>query len=301
MKYLFILFAILFAACSDENIFDEAIETSEDEYDDYRSCDYKEKYDSWCCNNYNMTCNKPKYTRYECSSTSYYYDYNSDCCADYGLLCQSSSSGYTYSEYECNLGYGTDYKCCSYYGVRCYTYSSSSYYNYYSSSSSGYTYTKYECEQGYGTNAKCCSYYDVRCEYTTKSRSMQLELTKYAQVTSNWDGLNNAGDPRISFTVKFYDQYDNLIRSTSTGILLSQDDVRNWSGSKTAKLTVPTDTYEILVCPSVIDKDVTSDDNMSSGYCYSVSKIGTLANNVVQSQSDYNSSKYNLYWNWYLF
>lgn len=307
MKYLLILFAILFAACSDEDAFATAIETSEDEHDEtIWNCYNKETYNYSCCSNYNITCENPEYTRSECNSG---YGTDTYCCSNYKLRCSSytrseCNSGYgtdTYccsnynlrcSQYECNLGYGTDTYCCSYYSVRCP-----------SSSSNGYTYSEYECNLGYGTDANCCSYYSVRCKstYTTTSKTMKFTLTKYKQLTSNWDGLDNAGDPKISFSVKFYNESSTLLSTKYTGTLLSRTDVRSWSGTSSTTLTVPINTYKIKVCPEVVDVDVTFDDDKSSGYCYSVTSVGLLDDYYPEEQNDSYSSDYYLYWNWYLY
>lgn len=305
MKYLLILFAILFAACSDEDAFATAIETAKDEqyqHEQYinqerEACNARSTYSDDCCNEYNITCYYPKHSYDECLS-----DYYTTCCADHGLRCD-----YDYTKSECNSGYGTDSYCCSNYKLRCSSYTRSE-------CNSGYgtdTYccsnynlrcSQYECNLGYGTDTYCCSYYSVRCKstYTTTSKTMKFTLTKYKQLTSNWDGLDNAGDPKISFSVKFYNESSTLLSTKYTGTLLSRTDVRSWSGTSSTTLTVPINTYKIKVCPEVVDVDVTFDDDKSSGSCYSVSSVGLLDDYYPEEQNDY-SSDYYLYWNWYLY
>lgn len=133
------------------------------------------------------------------------------------------------------------------------------------------------------------------------SKSMRLELTEYKQVSTDWDLLDNAGDPKISFDVVFYDDDGSKIRTTTIDSMFYQKDVRNWSGSITTTITAPKGTYKISVCPSVIDRDIDKDDDYSSEDCYSVSSVGYLNDYSEQEQSDYKSTDYLLYWNWYLY
>jgi len=99
-------------------------------------------------------------------------EYNSWCCEMFGEKCSvkySSSSSYVSESEKCRLGtstYSNSY-CCSYYGYQC-SYSSSS--SRYVSSSSSALY------------------------YLTTAKSMKITLTYYKQLSSNWDGLDNAGD-----------------------------------------------------------------------------------------------------------
>ena len=64
---------------------------------------------------------------------------------------------------------------------------------------------------------------------------------------------------------------------------------------------VPANTEKIYVCPTVLDVDVLFDDNYSSGYCYIKSYIGYLDDYEKVYQSDYESKKYSLEWEWYLY
>ena len=179
--------------------------------------------------------------------------------------------------------------CCSNYGYQCNTVkSSSSYYNYYYSSSS------YK-----SSNSGSTSY-----NYLTQYKTMKFTLTYYKQLTSAWDGISaggaySDGDPTISFTIYFIAS-GGQSNSSSTGTLLSLQDQGSWSGIASKTITVPTGTQNIKICPKVIDKDAFSNDDMSSGECYTKYDIGDLANKSVVKQSDTYASKYSLKWEWYL-
>lgn len=185
----------------------------------------------------------------------------------------------------------SDSWCCYNYGYQCNTAksSSSSYYNYYYSSSS------YK-----SSNSSTTSY-----NYLTQSKSMKFTLTYYNQLTSAWDGVSaggaySDGDPTISFTIYFIAS-GGQSDSESTGTLLSLQDQGSWSGTAATTIFVPNGTQDIKVCPKVIDKDAFSNDDMSSGKCYTKTNIGKLANNSKVEQSDYNATKYDLEWEWYLY
>ena len=180
--------------------------------------------------------------------------------------------------------------CCSNYGYQCNTAkSSSSYYNYYYSSSS------YK-----SSNSGSTSY-----NYLTQYKTMKFTLTYYKQLTSAWDGISaggaySDGDPTISFTIYFIAS-GGQSDSESTGTLLSLQDQGSWSGTATTTIFVPNGTQDIKVCPKVIDKDAFSNDDMSSGKCYTKTNIGKLANNSKVEQSDNNTTKYDLVWQWYMY
>ena len=130
---------------------------------------------------------------------------------------------------------------------------------------------------------------------------MKFTLTYYRQVTYDWDAFDNAGDPKISFSIKLYDYYETLLATKSTGVLLQKQDIRTWSGTSSTTISIPSATYKIKVCPSVLDVDVSFNDDYSSGYCYSVSSVGTMANYETEYQSDSYASSYKLEWEWYLY
>ena len=186
--------------------------------------------------------------------------------------------------------------CCTNYGYQCNTAkssssvkSSSSYYNYYYSSSS------YK-----SSNSSTTSY-----KYLTQSKTMKFSLKSYKQTTSAWDGISaggaySDGDPSISFTIYFIDSAGQSSSST-TETLLSLQDKGSWSETVSKTISVPKGTQHINICPNVIDKDVFSNDDMSSGYCYTKYNIGELANNTIVKQNDSYASKYSLEWEWYLY
>ncbi len=273
--FLFCLFAVL-TACSDESPF----EAMEEDLQDAEAC-----------------ANSMAYAASHSSSSMSIYDqclYNyyttSYCCSNYGYLCSyvSSSSSYWNSSSsmseatKCALGistYSNSY-CCTYYGKRCSYVSSSS--SYRSSSSSSAT-------------------VEIQNAHLTVAKKMVFTLTYYKQVTAGWDlGGTSDGDPSISFTIYFI-ATGGQTTSAGTGTLLSLQDRGTWSGTAKKTISVPVSTKDIKVCPSVVDKDLLVNDDMSSGYCYSITNVGYLSNYEAVEQSDSKATKYSLKWEWYLY
>ncbi|MBR4679855.1 MAG: hypothetical protein IKP03_01925 [Fibrobacter sp.] len=280
---------IPFCACSDESPFevaeDEIANASDDVYDAKRKSmcfNGKDEYNSWCCEMFGEKC-----------SVKY-----------------SSSSSYVSESEKCRLGtstYGASY-CCDYYGYQCQ-------YTYYSSSS--YVSESEKCRLGTSTysNSYCCSYYGYQCSYSSSSsrytsssssavyylttaKSMKVTLTYYKQLSSNWDGLDNAGDPEVSFTIYTYS--DGVLGQTiNTTTFIDKQDTRLWSGTVTKSYTINKGTDQIKICPKVIDEDISEHDNYSSGKCFTKSNIGYLKSTDVMEHEDYNSN-YDLEWEWYL-
>jgi len=298
LKYISPLsFALILAACADESpldIIEDDISEAEDRAEDQA---YKDAERKDCKNgtNWNLT--------------------DKECCEKYGYQCEMSEANKCY--------YGTsshsDSWCCTNYGYQCeYVYSSSSA----KSSSSTYVSEADKCYYGTSTksNTYCCNNYGYRCEYvyssssvktevveahTSTEKTMKFTLTYYKQKSADWDGISaggsySDGDPTISFSIYFIAS-GGQTTSKSTGNLLSLQDQGSWSGSKTSTFDVPIGTQDIKICPNVIDKDAFDNDNMSSGYCYTKTNIGYLTDYSAIEQSDYNSSKYELEWEWYLY
>ena len=212
-----------------------------------------------------------------CSNgTSDYSD--SWCCKYYGYQCQSSSSSQSELA-KCYNGTSThtDSWCCTNYGYRCNSYSSSSSYSYYYSSSSA--------------NAKY---------YTETAKTLNFSRTYYKQLVKFDESSLSDGDPKISFTIKLVNITGDTTKK-STGTLLSLSNQGSWSGTMSVSFAVPANTEQIYVCPTVLDVDVLFDDNYSSGYCYYRSSIGYLDDYEKVYQSDYESKKYSLEWEWYLY
>ena len=296
LKYISPLtFAIILAACSDES----PLEVIEDDISDIiyyaeDKADSDEGYkcshgisdysDSWCCSNYGYRCNYMSEAE-KCSNGTSTYS-NSYCCSNYGYRCSYMSE----SE-KCYYGKSSysDSYCCSNYGYRCsYVSSSSS-----AKSSSSYRYSSSSVKT------------EVVEAHTSKAKTMNFTLTYYEQISANWDGLSaggiySDGDPTVSFSIYFIAS-GGQSTSKTTGTLISLQDKGSWSGSKTVSFEVPIGTQDIKVCPTVVDKDALDNDNMSSGYCYTKTNIGYLSNYTTIEQSDYNSSKYELEWEWFIY
>lgn len=187
-------------------------------------------------------------------------------------------------------------------------YSSSSYYygnSYYSSSSSkkysssSYVSESEKCRLGTSSypDSYCCSYYGYQCGIA-ESKTMVFTLTRYEQITSGWDGLQNAGDPEVYFNIYTYSEGVSA-QTLETGVMLNRSDLTYWTGEITTTLKLIQGVDSIKVCPHITDEDVSAHDDYSSGYCYSINKVGTI--DYVIEQSDYENTKASLEWEWYLY
>lgn len=263
---IFAVFAF-FVACSDENPF-EAME------DDLHEVEADAYYDAYADK---IKASSSSMSMYDQCMYGYYTA--SYCCTYYGYRCSyvSSSSSYMSEADKCYYGISTysDSYCCTNYGYRCSYVSSSS--SYRSSSSSA-------------------------TAYLTRSKTMKLTLTYYKQKSSGWDlGGSSDGNPSISFVLYFIYSGGGDSTKVSTGTLLSLQDQGSWIGSKSSTLTIPMYIEDVKICPNVIDKDFLSNDDYSSGYCYTKYNIGYLDSYSTVYQSDYYSSHYELEWEWYLY
>lgn len=300
-KYFWVVLLLMLAflaSCADDSpvssleeeiaddIYDvkEEINQDEDKYSssaywqsEKEACYYGTSYesDSWCCSNFGYQCSY--------SSSSYYYG-NS----------YYSSSSYASESEKCRLGTSSysDSYCCSYYGYQC------------SYSSSSYTSESEKCRLGSSSysNSYCCSYYGYQCSYTSneteEEKEMVLTLTYYKQKTSG-----EKTDPEISFKVYTFNNDGDTLQSLKTEKLMDGDNVNEWSGKIVASsLTIAAGVATIYVCPIIIEDDVFSDDpEYTSGYCYIRRNIGTLKDQDVVKQSDYENTKAELEWEWYLY
>ena len=228
--------------------------------------------------------------------------YDSWCCSNYGTRCDS----YVSESDKCYYGTSTnsDSWCCTNYGYRCNYVSSSS--RKYSSSSS----YRYSSSSARNSSSSVKSSSSIKVEvveaHTLKSKTLKFTLKYYKQRTSCWDdalclsATYSDGDPTISFKIEFIASGGQKTTKTTTN-LISLQDQGTWSGTVTTTVDVPIGTQDIYVCPSVIDKDVLSNDDKSSGYCYGTTNIGYLDDYEVMEQSDSKTAIYTLKWEWFLY
>ena len=182
-------------------------------------------------------------------------------------------------------------------------YSSSSYYydnSYYSSSSSVSESEK--CRLGTSSKAAsyCCSSYGYQCVALQEAKTLYFTVTDYYQGSYEWDALDDPGDPEIYFNIYTYKDGAQA-QSLSTESLLDLKNKTAWSGTKSVALTINSGVDSLKVCPHVIDEDVLSNDDYSSGYCFSKGKLGKLDDYEYVYQYDEKTNKYSLYWQWYLY
>jgi len=113
--------------------------------------------------------------------------------------------------------------------------------------------------------------------------ALEITLTKYEELGS-LDPVGY-GDPRVSFRVRAYRQGTNLNNNT-TGLLLNREDIRLWTGSVNATVTISDLADSVLVNPIVKDADVASDDDVSpNGYYVKNFINGTTVNNIESKNS----------------
>ena len=180
--------------------------------------------------------------------------------------------------------------------------------NYYSSSSSkkysssSYASESEKCRLGTSSysDSYCCSYYGYQCVALQEAKTLHFTVTGYYQGSYEWDGLDDPGDPEISFNIYTY-KNGAKAQSLSTGYLLDLKNKTAWSGTKSVALTINSGVDSLKVCPHVIDEDVLSNDDYSSDYCFSKGKLGKLDDYEDVYQYDEKTNKYSLYWEWYLY
>lgn len=177
----------------------------------------------------------------------------------------------------------------------------------YSSSSKKYSSSSYvseseKCRLGTSSysDSYCCSYYGYQCGIA-ESKTMVFTLTRYEQKTSGWDGLQNAGDPEVYFYIYTYSEGVSA-QTLKTGVMLNRSDLTYWTGEITTTLKLIQGVDSIKVCPYITDEDLELHDDYSSGYCYSINKVGTIKDyDDVIEQSDYKNTDASLEWEWYLY
>ena len=62
-------------------------------------------------------------------------------------------------------------------------------------------------------------------------------------------------------------------------------------------MTVPVNTYLFYIYPQVVDRDVSSNDNRSSGYGFGWEDVGYVKSGQITSETD-NKGGYSLSFNW---
>ena len=177
----------------------------------------------------------------------------------------------------------------------------------YSSSSEKYSSSSYvseseKCRLGTSSypDSYCCSYYGYQCVALQEAKTLHFTVTDYYQGSYEWDGLDDPGDPEISFNIYTY-KNGAKAQSLNTGDLLDLKNKTAWSGTKSVALTINSGVDSLKVCPHVIDEDVLSNDDYSSDYCFSKGKLGELDDYEDVYQYDEKTNKYSLYWQWYLY
>ena len=155
------------------------------------------------------------------------------------------------------------------------SYRSSSSYYYYSSSSY------------YSTT----SYY-----YTTTQRTMRITTTSYRQTSSDWDVLDNAGDPEISYMV-YFTKKDGSTSTSYTSSHFLGTDTRSYATEFHDDVTVPVNTIGFYIYPKVVDRDVSYNDDKSSGYGFGWSDVGYTKAGQLHTATD-DKGGYSLSFNW---
>lgn len=184
----------------------------------------------------------------------------------------------------------------------------------YSSSSKKYSSSSYvseseKCRLGTSSysDSYCCSYYGYQCSYSSssytseskKEKKMQLTLTYYLQNKTSGEDR----DPEISFKIYTLNDDGDTLQSLKTEQLTDWDNV-TFSDVRimASPLTIAAGVAKIFVCPIIIDDDGwLGSQDLSSGYCYGRNNVGALKDQDVVKQSDYENTKSELEWEWYLY
>ena len=186
--------------------------------------------------------------------------------------CRYSSSSYSSGNNatNCQLTGGTwDY----YYDYCDYNYRSSS--SYYRSSS---------------------SYYSANYYYTTTQKTMRITTISYRQTSYDWDVFDNAGDPEISYMV-YFTKKDGTTATSYTSSHFLGTDTRSYATEFRDDVTVPVNTIGFYIYPSVVDRDVSSNDDKSSGYGFGWSDVGYTKAGQLHTATD-DKGGYSLSFNW---
>ena len=125
---------------------------------------------------------------------------------------------------------------------------------------------------------------------------MRITTTSYRQTSSDWDVFDNAGDPEISYKVVFTKK-DGTTSTSYTSSHFLGTDTRSYATSFHDDVTVPVNTYLFYIYPQVVDRDVSSNDNRSSGYGFGWEDVGYVKSGQITSETD-NKGGYSLSFNW---
>jgi len=121
--------------------------------------------------------------------------------------------------------------------------------------------------------------------------ALEITLTRYEELGSL--DPTGYGDPRISFQVLAYRQGTRL-NNVTTGLLLNRDDIRIWTGSAKATVTISDLSDSVVVYPIVKDADVMSDDDVSPAGHYVKNFINGTTINDIESKNSKVSVTYSL-------
>ncbi len=182
---------------------------------------------------------------------------------------RSSSSGYcTYSLY--GVCYDSEYNRCL-------------------NNGGNWDWSYYECNYGYYSSSSS-SY------YTTTQKTMRITTTSYRQTSYDWDVFDNAGDPEISYKVIFTKKDGTTSISYTSSHFLGTD-TRSSAAGFHDDVIVPVNTSSFYIYPKVIDRDVSNNDDKSSGYGFGWKDVGYTKSGQITSETD-DKGGYELKFNW---
>lgn len=179
--------------------------------------------------------------------------------------------------------------------------SSSSYSAYNSCLNNGGTWDWYYdyCNYGYYSSSyrsSSSAYSTTSYYYTTTQRTMRITTTSYRQTSSDWDVFDNAGDPEISYKVVFTKK-DGTTSTSYTSSHFLGTDTRSYATEFHDDVTVPVNTSRLDIYPKVIDRDVSSNDDKSSGYYFYWTDVGYATTGKIYAKTD-DKGGYSLSFNW---
>ncbi len=149
------------------------------------------------------------------------------------------------------------------------------------------------CDYSYRSSS---SYYSANYYYTTTQKTMRITTTSYRQTSYDWDVFDNAGDPEISYMV-YFTKKDGTTSTSYTSSHFLGTDTRSYATEFRDDVTVPVNTIGFYIYPSVVDRDVSSNDDKSSGYGFGWSDVGYTKAGQLHTATD-DKGGYSLSFNW---
>ena len=136
-------------------------------------------------------------------------------------------------------------------------------------------------------------------KYLLQIKNVNLTLESFKQTGEVYAEGDTLIDPEVRFQVKTYCDGE-FVNTHTTAFLLDSTDLREWSGSRVATVTIPRGIDEIRICPIVEDENELGNKTLSKDSCVIVSDIGFIEDRTPVSKES-EGSDFSIGWSWYLF